>query len=1552
MAEAQTPVIVEEDKKTQADDLQPMARTVGEQVKADEMALADEGKMTTDESGRPRISITPVTLEPKPEASVPTQVRGQLAIPPVTFKSLQPEVTESVTKVEEPPRTYQDVLKALDAGEAVTIEGPQGTETYSGRNAAKLARTPQFTKKIKIGLATENAVKAQKKSQEFPEGPEIAFLTPTGEVDVSYLDPDLQDTATVYAEGRKALDDTLRPLVNTGRPDIDVAVRQYFVDDFSTGEFFDNLVTRLAETGRAVPTLPKYGMDMVGSLGEAVGRALRLQTDVSSEWAALAPKREQKTKDYLRTLSTVLPAPTAAMGMNAQIRKRIQDDPNLTDEQKDDFLYDTTVTGEKFLREFVDDETAYAVIEESFSQMNAVEQFGVMLTENMLGGGILSRTKNTNALREVQRLTDLRKTLKLADDTPLDAVARIAKQRDVKFKVDNDLLELGIYNKAIAQQMDDAGLRVKELSKDLEDAALEHGKNSLQYRRLESEIMNLRRLRRRNYFRQRVSPYLTEVIGDETALAIAGTVGRQYLDGYMGMDGETAELLGVVGGLASQITGVTSLGKKVVGKTVAGGVGIGTGIASRITPDGILSPTNALYRKLVQADTTVEDYEKLYFEPREGRPMNRNERKMIKSAFRQVERMDDETREAFLDRLQAQMDLQADLLKMFPEGEARDTAEKFLEQSFAEASTLPDAISAYQMATEMAMAKGIKKGGMGAMLNAASEMERRAARAQTLIEGFEKHVAKFGDPNQTEAVTKLIQQTKSSLMAVEEMVDMEFVKLNKNLDAMMDSALEDISEPMDETFFEDYLAAKELLARRISPESAEELTGVVADLESIKDAAIKTDKALLEKFRTIRAIRDRKTLHSSSLATAVETLMFQRYGKLSAEMDAAYNDFRSFVGAGPRPNIDISSAVEEMLSLADASDMATFFGPQSTFFSGYLGRKAQKMFKRMVERTLNELPEEERKEMFTFLVDEGVNPGDLEILMRDDPTQFGLILHQYGRLNVFARANIEEAEDFRRAFRDYGYKTSNKAVSREFKQFEEIIDGAIESSDPEGHKELVKARGIYRQLNDPLRPGTPMNRILGSKVGDKVTPDSGPYSGMYKGATPIDILGEMGNTVTEIMAGGPGKINAVRRLEDQVAAMTQLFGTVADDGKMRIDLRTEEGRLAAELMEEVIGAIVYDGWAGDFLTKRPAVGQRIGDPRNIAFQRSIIEELEGINDIFNMDVVDLDGKNDKSLVFNITKMISDEKDIAKLIVDGGALHDRGKRVVTKLKRTLKATKDETQIKIKGEKRAMETLQTLTNLKDPGSFYEEFIGADAYGDIDLLRDQFMETLKRDKSLEGVDLEKLFDNAIYNITYKGLIERGGYGPAGRTATDELKGLLGEDIVIHGFTNTIGALAELENPQVLRNLEKVMPPEHIENVQNILTYLVRQQASKAAMAAVTQGSKGMSANEALSRSYNIARQMVSPTYVASEVTIRMLQKKGADAFLLSLQSPDAAAIMDKMLRFPKLVTPKELKTFDTLVQEFLFTEVARKGQEAALTDYFNMYLGEEEQTNEENE
>ena len=59
------------------------------------------------------------------------------------------------------------------------------------------------------------------------------------------------------------------------------------------------------------------------------------------------------------------------------------------------------------------------------------------------------------------------------------------------------------------------------------------------------------------------------------------------------------------------------------------------------------------------------------------------------------------------------------------------------------------------------------------------------------------------------------------------------------------------------------------------------------------------------------------------------------------------------------------------------------------------------------------------------------------------------------------------------------------------------------------------------------------------------------------------------------------------------------------------------------------------------------------------------------------------------------------------------------------------------------------------------------------------------------------------------------------------------------------------------------------------------------------------------------------------------------------------DAAKIIEKILMYPKLVTPKELKTFDTLITEFVVTDIIRKGQQEATIAYFEDY---EEANNEQ--
>ena len=137
--------------------------------------------------------------------------------------------------------------------------------------------------------------------------------------------------------------------------------------------------------------------------------------------------------------------------------------------------------------------------------------------------------------------------------------------------------------------------------------------------------------------------------------------------------------------------------------------------------------------------------------------------------------------------------------------------------------------------------------------------------------------------------------------------------------------------------------------------------------------------------------------------------------------------------------------------------------------------------------------------------------------------------------------------------------------------------------------------------------------------------------------------------------------------------------------------------------------------------------------------------------------------------------------------------------------------------------------------------------------------------------------------------------------------------------------------------------MPREQIKSIENILRYTVNQEMVRIAGDSL---SETMSVNQAISRAYNIARGMVSPAYIGTEAAVRLMQKNNSDALFLALQNKDAAKIMEKMLATPKLMTKAELDTFDTLLINFVATDVVRKGQQEATEAYFKQY---EEQTDE---
>ena len=1578
MAEAlqndeQNPVILTEEQKAEAAQaisgsrpataeeaelgLQP--RTVTAEEAARQAVTGAEG--VDPKTGLQRITVAPVALQPTPTAM--TEEIGGIDVqvspkPKITFKRLGKErVQEEASRLStEEKLDINTVITKLGSGENVTLQTPEGTTTYTPDYLKLIEENPNLKSVIEIQTQQDSYFKEQARKEK-PADVTIGYVSPSGEIDVSRIsDPTDRNLAEDYAQNRQRLDAALRPVIKggelAGRPDIDIAVRQYFIDDFETGGVLNNLASRLAETGRAIPTLPTYALNLLAGYIDAQKAATEQGTDFSDEWAAREEDRERVTRNMLEFIDEYIPAPTAAMWMNDAIRERAKKDleaGKLTPEQYDDFVYDRDITGEKFERRFIDDEGAYAALEASFDELSGSGAFTTIFLENVLGGGFLSGMKSAAITQEMKNLERVRKAYKIPLTVKLEAIPAWLANQGIKEKLDQNLLKLGFYTRSMQKQ----GFAAKQRMDDIVEQKKLVQPGSLQYERLDAEYDNLKRMQNRNYIRQKISPLAVQVVRDEAVMAGAAALGREYMTGVFGMDADMAEMAGVIGNITIGKP-VLALGKGVArfGKSFTGFNPLG----------GLRHPIAAPFRKLMQADMSVEDYERLYYMPENGgKAMSYSERRAVARAFKEIDKMDPPTREMFLDVLREQNQLQENIINGFPEGEARDTARKLFDQSFAEATDLPHFMAAFQATTQNLSFKTLRKGGLQGAMEAAVAMDAKRLRAKAALDNFEQHAASYAEPAKRDAIVNLINQTREGLIRVEEAIQEQLDTLDNTMGLMLDTVSSDPSIKIPKTFFDDYIEAKTAMTQIVSPETAAELESQISRVNLVKNVVSKANDGILNQFKIVKSIRSNKQMHRQALSSTAEKVLSLQYAKLYREMDATYDDFRKFVAdtIDERPRIDISPAVEEMLRLANADEknIKTFFSPQATFFAGYLGKKSRTMFERMVQRTLEDLPEDELAEIVSSIKDASdgkLKAEDIADMMRDNPTQFGLFLHQNGKLNVFANATIEEAEEFRRAFRDYGYKTNNPAVAREYKNFETVINKSMKDADEVGYAELEKARGIYQGLNDPMRQGTPMQQFLSSHVGDKVELDSSPFAGLYKNKTPDQILSGLGNSVKKAMKGGPGQGEALAEMRKQIGHLEQLFGTPTATGGKVIDLRTPEGKQALKLIQELTDAIVYDEWAADFLTKQPTVGRQIGDPRGLGFKTSVINELSDLNEALKINVIDESGKlNPDQLALDLVGMVAQERDIANYIQRGGRFYEQGKAVVKRLAKTIEKVSSEAKRKANSQRAAYKTLIDITGLQNEMQFYDKYING--FGDLDALRLQFREFAKKDPNLVDVDpaeVDAIFDEAIYKVTYQGLITYGGYQATSKmtgAAKRSLAGLVGDDeIVIKEFTNALGLVEQITSDNTRRNLLKVMPQEQIDSLKNIAVFLANQKTMGIAKEGVA---RGMSANEAISRAYNIARGMVGTQYIASEVAVRMIEKHASDTFMLAIQSPDAARLIDKMLRFPKLMKPEELKTLDILLVDFAATDIVRKGQQEATLAYFDQYTkGETDETNTE--
>ena len=133
----------------------------------------------------------------------------------------------------------------------------------------------------------------------------------------------------------------------------------------------------------------------------------------------------------------------------------------------------------------------------------------------------------------------------------------------------------------------------------------------------------------------------------------------------------------------------------------------------------------------------------------------------------------------------------------------------------------------------------------------------------------------------------------------------------------------------------------------------------------------------------------------------------------------------------------------------------------------------------------------------------------------------------------------------------------------------------------------------------------------------------------------------------------------------------------------------------------------------------------------------------------------------------------------------------------------------------------------------------------------------------------------------------------------------------------------------------LQDLLGDNHVAFLDDIGNYLQRQKADNMDIERLTGLTRPMGTNEMISRAFNIARGMVSPTYVGAELAFRLASGAGIDMIKMAAKDPYAAELMAKMMEFPNTITKLELNTFRRLSIDFIITEFAR--MDLVIPDYF---------------
>ena len=1389
---------------------------------------------------------------------------------------------------------------------------------YLGNLSSKAQDIARKNPSVLMKLKSQHAVLSQRTPDDQPIIPMLRngeFVPPADIIS----DPQTMAKAERLVMGRKAVDDLL---VQQGVDN--PVVRQVFVDDFATGNFYNSLSTRLAQAGQfTAAALPMAGVLAYHATGAYFDKQVK-GTDWSAEWGSRQNQFQQTFKNVYDGISSVVPNATMATAFNNHIEQELNkklEEGAITPEQYKQTMFITDEEGNEIRRDFVSEEQAQGMIDLAFEELPVSQKFGVMFVETAAGmagpgsiKGVRSMQKYNQLINKYDETTDIGKAIAGKTD-PLEVI-NIMESMGVKTRINRSALSIGVMQQRTDRALDTLADQVDEAGQKL-DALRIQGvpKGSTQYKVARGEYQNLASRMLRAKYTARVYPYIKETTQDALVISAGQLAAREWLPEATGLSPETSEVVGAIGMIAGGHQLTQSVGGKLIKMTASPRIGAPRVFASAMDfmiNVGTLGSLRLAGVKLT--DDTIKN-----FELATGRTLSGDEIKGINATVKMMNSLGDTEREVVMGAIDEYVGLRQRIVDSFPDSDKEEASELF-NMSFSNAAGLNFMSAVTSVNANRLDVRELGKMELSSIYKQMNAANKQVEITETALSNLENMMQRSGVEN-PEIVTEFIASNRQALKSFK---DSQIKTAEEQLAMLGDirkNVLADVTIDLPENFILDLTEADEALRTQLGQ--------TIDKRTQVKETMTDLFAGLRTRLESMSGYRGRGKEYYRDLGRTVEDVIDTQIDSIWTMGHAAYNRVRK--ESQGQPGIDLTEAVSYMVNeAAPGTTFDRFFSPEGQFFSGRLGRQNMMVFNDMVERSIPNM-DELRDVLKTSGADQALVDGmtNIELAMELKRIQ--------PDFNPFSQANAYEVDVLKRAFTEYAYKVDNGALAETYRTYGQTLDSAIRQQQPEVFNILQQARKTYRsEVGDRLRPSGLLFKIDRARQGGRIVTATGDdmFQYAYKGVNPLNLFKGVTNNISKALKGNfdaEGEIVA-----EMGSIVTQFADTV--DGKRVFDLSTDNGRAKFEALQGAIGEKVFADWADNQIK----VFERVTSLEAVkqgGYKLDNLSDMDSVHSLLQVPVRNADGTVEMKPLVNLSELYADHRNLNEFVRGSEKARKDYASFIADFNNVDSKLRTNIQNNIRMQDDAMDELNMFTGGLNADAFYQRFIIDSSPSEIENLRTMFVNS-QRKSGKSADDAATMFDSAVGRLIAKGFQGRGGLAPIAEAVLPATR----RDVpVARQFVTPENMLSDIRDHR--EKLTNVLGEEHVGYLEDITKFLARSKDASIRLDGMTSG---YSLNEGLSRLYNISRGMVSPLYVTSEFAVRLAARSNIDIVELAAGNRDAADIIHKMFKTPELVTLPEMKTLDAAMSEFVFTEMARNDMFAPeLNEMF--LLPEKEQTDE---